>query len=218
MCPLSVHALHFGMSYSVITTFWRNYSVHRFKLEVKKAMRVPCGSCKKLPAQDATKSCLDCKASFCNECFKRVHPWGTGRAQHEYIGPTHNYRPKVSYCVMFFFFIFLLFSKKNTFYYFNGDDAIWIAVLQVFLETMHIKYVVFRPTVWPRESMDEMYYRLPIIGQGSLQLNSIHIHSVEYVQPDRTSKVVAVIAFIIRSPKTTLNVASVRVIQIFDIP
>ncbi|PIK43649.1 putative E3 ubiquitin-protein ligase Trim36 [Apostichopus japonicus] len=81
---------------------YRNFAleviVDRFKLEVKKAMRVPCGSCKKSPAQDATKSCLDCKASFCNECFKRVHPWGTGRAQHEYIGPTHNYRPKTLMC------------------------------------------------------------------------------------------------------------------------
>ncbi|KAJ8021748.1 E3 ubiquitin-protein ligase TRIM36 [Holothuria leucospilota] len=81
---------------------YRNFAleaiVDRFKLEVKKAMSVPCGSCKKSPALDATKSCLDCKASFCNECFKRVHPWGTGRAQHEYVGPTHNYRPKALMC------------------------------------------------------------------------------------------------------------------------
>ncbi|XP_016420081.1 E3 ubiquitin-protein ligase TRIM36-like [Sinocyclocheilus rhinocerous] len=50
------------------------------------------------PVQEATKSCMDCKASFCNECFKMNHPWGTPKAQHEYVGPTTNFRPKVLMC------------------------------------------------------------------------------------------------------------------------
>uniref|UniRef100_A0A671R1M4 E3 ubiquitin-protein ligase TRIM36-like n=1 Tax=Sinocyclocheilus anshuiensis TaxID=1608454 RepID=A0A671R1M4_9TELE len=48
--------------------------------------------------KEATKSCMDCKASFCNECFKMNHPWGTPKAQHEYVGPTTNFRPKVLMC------------------------------------------------------------------------------------------------------------------------
>jgi tripartite motif-containing protein 36 len=39
---------------------------------------------------------MDCSASYCNECFKIYHPWGTVKAQHEYVGPTTNFRPKVS--------------------------------------------------------------------------------------------------------------------------
>ena len=41
-------------------------------------------------------SCMDCSASYCNECFKVHHPWGTVKAQHEYVGPTTNIRLKVS--------------------------------------------------------------------------------------------------------------------------
>ena len=71
-------------------------SRRRFKLAAKKAASIPCGLCKVKPPLDATKSCLDCKVSYCNECYKNFHVWGTSRAQHEHIGPTHNFRPKVS--------------------------------------------------------------------------------------------------------------------------
>ncbi|XP_048383999.1 E3 ubiquitin-protein ligase TRIM36 isoform X5 [Stegostoma tigrinum] len=56
-----------------------------------------CNLCKP-PPQEATKSCMDCKASYCNECFKLHHPWGTPKAQHEYVGPTTNFRPKILMC------------------------------------------------------------------------------------------------------------------------
>ncbi|KAK6467057.1 tripartite motif-containing protein 46-like isoform X1 [Huso huso] len=60
---------------------------------------VMCQFCKSPPAPlEATKSCTDCRASFCNECFKLYHPWGTPRAQHEYMGPTLTFRPKVLMC------------------------------------------------------------------------------------------------------------------------
>ena len=86
----------------------------RFKYSVKKAASIPCKKCKTKPPEDATKSCLDCKLSYCNECFANCHPWGTPRAQHEYIGPTNHFRPKVSrvalrtitYFSFFFFFFF----------------------------------------------------------------------------------------------------------------
>uniref|UniRef100_A0A3P9LFC0 Tripartite motif containing 36 n=1 Tax=Oryzias latipes TaxID=8090 RepID=A0A3P9LFC0_ORYLA len=57
-----------------------------------------CNICKPPNQQEATKSCMDCKASYCNECFKLHHPWGTPKAQHEYVGPTTNFRPKVLMC------------------------------------------------------------------------------------------------------------------------
>ncbi|XP_022104238.1 E3 ubiquitin-protein ligase Trim36-like [Acanthaster planci] len=81
---------------------YRNFAleviVDRFKLAAKKAASIPCGLCKVRPPLDATKSCLDCKLSYCNECYKQHHPWGTPRAQHEHIGPTNNFRPKTITC------------------------------------------------------------------------------------------------------------------------
>ncbi|XP_078242373.1 E3 ubiquitin-protein ligase TRIM36 isoform X6 [Pogona vitticeps] len=56
-----------------------------------------CDLCKP-PPQESTKSCMDCSASYCNECFKIHHPWGTLKAQHEYVGPTTNFRPKILMC------------------------------------------------------------------------------------------------------------------------
>uniref|UniRef100_A0A672QRL3 Tripartite motif containing 46 n=1 Tax=Sinocyclocheilus grahami TaxID=75366 RepID=A0A672QRL3_SINGR len=58
-----------------------------------------CQFCKPPQALEATKGCADCRSNFCNECFKLYHPWGTPRAQHEHILPTHSFRPKVLVCV-----------------------------------------------------------------------------------------------------------------------
>ncbi|KAK7147471.1 hypothetical protein R3I94_010104 [Phoxinus phoxinus] len=63
------------------------------------SMAVMCQFCKPPQALDATKGCADCRSNFCNECFKLYHPWGTPRAQHEHIMPTHSFRPKVLVCV-----------------------------------------------------------------------------------------------------------------------
>ncbi|XP_076826751.1 tripartite motif-containing protein 46 isoform X2 [Brachyhypopomus gauderio] len=62
-------------------------------------MAVMCQFCKPPQALEATKGCADCRANFCNECFKLYHPWGTPRAQHEHIQPTHCFRPKLLVCV-----------------------------------------------------------------------------------------------------------------------
>ncbi|XP_028985315.1 tripartite motif-containing protein 46 [Betta splendens] len=62
------------------------------------SVAVMCGFCKPPQSLEATKGCADCKANFCNECFKLYHPWGTPRAQHEHILPTNNFRPKVLTC------------------------------------------------------------------------------------------------------------------------
>ncbi|XP_029918909.1 tripartite motif-containing 46b isoform X2 [Myripristis murdjan] len=62
------------------------------------SVAVMCQFCKPPQALEATKGCTDCRASFCNECFKLYHPWGTPRAQHEHIQPTLNFRPKVLTC------------------------------------------------------------------------------------------------------------------------
>uniref|UniRef100_A0AAY4DEH4 Tripartite motif containing 46b n=1 Tax=Denticeps clupeoides TaxID=299321 RepID=A0AAY4DEH4_9TELE len=59
---------------------------------------VMCQFCKPSQVQEATKGCADCRANFCNECFKLYHPWGTPRAQHEHVLPTLNFRPKVLSC------------------------------------------------------------------------------------------------------------------------
>ncbi|TNN42661.1 Tripartite motif-containing protein 46 [Liparis tanakae] len=62
------------------------------------SVAVMCQFCKPPQALEATKGCADCRANFCNECFKLYHPWGTPRAQHEHIPPTLNFRPKVLTC------------------------------------------------------------------------------------------------------------------------
>ncbi|XP_048058504.1 tripartite motif-containing 46b isoform X3 [Megalobrama amblycephala] len=62
------------------------------------SVAVMCQFCKPPQALEATKGCSDCRASFCNECFKLYHPWGTPRAQHEHVQPTLNFRPKVLTC------------------------------------------------------------------------------------------------------------------------
>uniref|UniRef100_A0A8C5G134 Tripartite motif-containing protein 46-like n=1 Tax=Gouania willdenowi TaxID=441366 RepID=A0A8C5G134_GOUWI len=62
------------------------------------SVAVLCQFCKPPQTLEATKGCGDCKANFCNECFKLYHPWGTPRAQHEHILPTLNFRPKVLTC------------------------------------------------------------------------------------------------------------------------
>ncbi|KAM3858257.1 tripartite motif-containing 46b [Diretmus argenteus] len=62
------------------------------------SVSVMCQFCKPPQALEATKGCADCRASFCNECFKLYHPWGTPRAQHEHVQPTLNFRPKVLTC------------------------------------------------------------------------------------------------------------------------
>nr|XP_057940823.1 tripartite motif-containing protein 46 isoform X2 [Doryrhamphus excisus] len=62
------------------------------------SVAIMCAFCKPPQCLEATKGCADCKANFCNECFKLYHPWGTPRAQHEHILPTNNFRPKVLTC------------------------------------------------------------------------------------------------------------------------
>ncbi|KAG7267335.1 hypothetical protein CRUP_031722 [Coryphaenoides rupestris] len=62
------------------------------------SVAILCGFCKPPQSLEATKGCADCKANFCNECFKLYHPWGTPRAQHEHILPTNSFRPKVLTC------------------------------------------------------------------------------------------------------------------------
>ncbi|XP_057211992.1 E3 ubiquitin-protein ligase TRIM36 isoform X5 [Triplophysa rosa] len=80
---------------------FRNFTlesiVERYRQAARAAVAIMCNVCKP-PVQEATKSCMDCKASYCNECFKMHHPWGTPKAQHEYVGPTTNFRPKVLMC------------------------------------------------------------------------------------------------------------------------
>lgn len=68
--------------------------MERYRQAARAAIAIMCDFCKP-PPQESTKSCMDCSASYCNECFKIHHPWGTVKAQHEYVGPTTNFRPKV---------------------------------------------------------------------------------------------------------------------------
>ncbi|XP_069787242.1 E3 ubiquitin-protein ligase TRIM36 isoform X1 [Narcine bancroftii] len=84
-----------------ISGLFRNFTletiVERYRQAARAAVAIMCNLCK-APPSEATKSCMDCKASYCNECFKLHHPWGTPKAQHEYVGPTTNFRPKVLMC------------------------------------------------------------------------------------------------------------------------
>nr|XP_020458127.1 E3 ubiquitin-protein ligase TRIM36 isoform X1 [Monopterus albus] len=98
-CPGCQHDIDLGER--GISMLFRNFTlesiVERYRQAARAAVAIMCSICKP-PQQEATKSCMDCKASYCNECFKLHHPWGTPKAQHEYVGPTTNFRPKVLMC------------------------------------------------------------------------------------------------------------------------
>ncbi|KAA0714518.1 E3 ubiquitin-protein ligase TRIM36 [Triplophysa tibetana] len=98
-CPGCKHDIDLGER--GISMLFRNFTlesiVERYRQAARAAVAIMCNVCKH-PVQEATKSCMDCKASYCNECFKMHHPWGTPKAQHEYVGPTTNFRPKVLMC------------------------------------------------------------------------------------------------------------------------
>ncbi|XP_057211991.1 E3 ubiquitin-protein ligase TRIM36 isoform X4 [Triplophysa rosa] len=98
-CPGCQHDIDLGER--GISMLFRNFTlesiVERYRQAARAAVAIMCNVCKP-PVQEATKSCMDCKASYCNECFKMHHPWGTPKAQHEYVGPTTNFRPKVLMC------------------------------------------------------------------------------------------------------------------------
>ncbi|XP_029617963.1 E3 ubiquitin-protein ligase TRIM36 isoform X1 [Salmo trutta] len=98
-CPGCQHDVDLGER--GVSMLFRNFTlesiVERYRQAARAAVAIMCNMCKP-PQQEATKSCMDCKASYCNECFKFHHPWGTPKAQHEYVGPTMNFRPKVLMC------------------------------------------------------------------------------------------------------------------------
>ncbi|XP_077418329.1 E3 ubiquitin-protein ligase TRIM36 isoform X7 [Vanacampus margaritifer] len=99
-CPGCQHDIDLGER--GISMLFRNFTlesiVERYRQAARAAVAIMCNICKPTQQQEATKSCMDCKASYCNECFKMHHPWGTPKAQHEYVGPTTNFRPKVLMC------------------------------------------------------------------------------------------------------------------------
>ncbi|XP_048099422.1 E3 ubiquitin-protein ligase TRIM36 isoform X5 [Alosa alosa] len=99
-CPGCQHDIDLGER--GISMLFRNFTlesiVERYRQAARAAVAIMCNVCKPPALQEATKSCMDCKASYCNECFKLHHPWGTPKAQHEYVGPTTNFRPKVLMC------------------------------------------------------------------------------------------------------------------------
>ncbi|KAM6224302.1 LOW QUALITY PROTEIN: E3 ubiquitin-protein ligase TRIM36 [Rhynchocyon petersi] len=98
-CPGCEHDVDLGER--GINGLFRNFTletiVERYRQAARAATAIMCDLCKP-PPQESTKSCMDCSASYCNECFKIHHPWGTVKAQHEYVGPTTNFRPKVLMC------------------------------------------------------------------------------------------------------------------------
>ncbi|KAK7136471.1 hypothetical protein R3I94_014957 [Phoxinus phoxinus] len=98
-CPGCQHDIDLGER--GISMLFRNFTlesiVERYRQAARAAVAIMCSVCKP-PQHEATKSCMDCRTSYCNECFKLNHPWGTPRAQHEYVGPTTNFRPKVLMC------------------------------------------------------------------------------------------------------------------------
>ncbi|XP_077456857.1 E3 ubiquitin-protein ligase TRIM36 isoform X2 [Stigmatopora argus] len=99
-CPGCQHDIDLGER--GISMLFRNFTlesiVERYRQAARAAVAIMCNICKPQQQQEATKSCMDCKVSYCNECFKTHHPWGTPKAQHEYVGPTTNFRPKVLMC------------------------------------------------------------------------------------------------------------------------
>ncbi len=106
LAMLAKHASHMCLLFRLAWCYWfrmhtrwlMSFFVHvcRYRHTVSLgSMAVMCQFCKPPQALEASKGCADCRSNFCNECFKLYHPWGTPRAQHEHILPTHNFRPKV---------------------------------------------------------------------------------------------------------------------------
>uniref|UniRef100_A0A8C4RLE7 Tripartite motif containing 46b n=1 Tax=Erpetoichthys calabaricus TaxID=27687 RepID=A0A8C4RLE7_ERPCA len=100
-CPLCQHDIDLGER--GLMDCLRNLTLERIVERYRHTISLGspalmCQFCKPPTSQEATKGCIDCRASFCNECFKLYHPWGTPRAQHEYGGPTVSFRPKVLMC------------------------------------------------------------------------------------------------------------------------
>uniref|UniRef100_A0A669PMN0 Tripartite motif containing 36 n=1 Tax=Phasianus colchicus TaxID=9054 RepID=A0A669PMN0_PHACC len=98
-CPGCLHDIDLGER--GVNGLFRNFTletiVERHRQAARAAIAIMCDFCKP-PPQESTKSCMDCSASYCNECFKVHHPWGTVKAQHEYVGPTTNIRLKILMC------------------------------------------------------------------------------------------------------------------------
>ncbi|KAL4624839.1 tripartite motif-containing protein 46-like isoform X1, partial [Arapaima gigas] len=81
----------------------RNLALERIVERYRNAVNlggiaIMCQFCKPPQSLEATKGCADCRANFCNECFKLYHPWGTPRAQHEHVPPALTFRPKMLTC------------------------------------------------------------------------------------------------------------------------
>ncbi|XP_030049356.1 E3 ubiquitin-protein ligase TRIM36 isoform X1 [Microcaecilia unicolor] len=99
LCPGCRHDIELGER--GINGLFRNFTletiVERYRQAARAATAILCDLCKP-PPQESTKSCMDCNANYCNECFKIHHPWGTSKAQHEYVGPTTPFRPKILMC------------------------------------------------------------------------------------------------------------------------
>uniref|UniRef100_A0A803Y735 Tripartite motif containing 36 n=1 Tax=Meleagris gallopavo TaxID=9103 RepID=A0A803Y735_MELGA len=98
-CPGCLHDIDLGER--GVNGLFRNFTletiVERHRQAARAAIAIMCDFCKP-PPQESTKSCVDCSASYCNECFKVHHPWGTVKAQHEYVGPTTSIRLKILMC------------------------------------------------------------------------------------------------------------------------
>ncbi|KAI3372788.1 hypothetical protein L3Q82_023244 [Scortum barcoo] len=101
-CPGCQHDIDLGER--GISMLFRNFTlesiVERYRQAARAAVAIMCNICKPPQVQEATKSCMDCKASYCNECFKLHHPWGTPKAQHEYVlmCPEHEMEKVNMYC------------------------------------------------------------------------------------------------------------------------
>ncbi|XP_075466151.1 tripartite motif-containing protein 46 [Ascaphus truei] len=98
-CPSCQHDVDLGER--GLGNLFRNLTlervVERYRQTVNISTAIMCQFCKP-PQQEASKGCTECRASFCNECFKLYHPWGTQKAQHEPTPPTLTFRPKGLTC------------------------------------------------------------------------------------------------------------------------
>ncbi|CAN0267216.1 unnamed protein product [Lampetra fluviatilis] len=106
-CPVCQRDVELGER--GLASLCRNFALEGVveRHRVARGGAIPCQACRPAAAaaassssssRAATKSCLDCKSSFCKACFKLHHPWGTPRAQHEFVAPTTSFRPKVLLC------------------------------------------------------------------------------------------------------------------------
>ena len=83
---------------NIITRYRNEANAVSSQGDVCQAQDVPCQLCRAAPPRKAVRSCLDCSASYCNQCLQLSHPSKDPFTQHKLIEPEKYTKPDVIKC------------------------------------------------------------------------------------------------------------------------